>query len=181
MGYKDFLDLGTQALAAFKDHTLLLLGIIAIAAIVGSRLQRWVDGGEIRKLKAGWDAEVREVKAAKDGEIAVLKERFNLARDKQERLTEEIDQQRANGAKLEREVAELKTEFAKATVRVPAVALLHLDKQLDRVASTSAVMTNTVTVVSTANSELGRTLTFSGSTHEARGSPAKPEATIKSE
>ena len=90
MGYKDFLDLGTQALAAFKDHTLLLLGIIAIAVIVGSRLQRWVDGGEIRKLKAGWDAEVREVEAAKDGEIAVLKERFNLARDKQERLTEEI-------------------------------------------------------------------------------------------
>ena len=180
MGYKDFLDLGTQALAAFKDHTLLLLGIIAIAAIVGSRLQRWVDGGEIRKLKAGWDAEVREVKAAKDGEIAVLKERFNLARDKQERLTEEIDQQRANGVKLDREIAELRTELAKATVRVPSVALLHLDKQLDKVASSSAVMTNTVTVVSTANSELGKTLTFSGGT-EARRSSAKPEATTKSE
>jgi hypothetical protein len=48
---------------------------IAIAAIVGSRLQRWVDGGEIRELRAG-----------KDGEIAGLKERFNLAHDKQERL-----------------------------------------------------------------------------------------------
>ena len=175
MGYKDFLDLGTQALAAFKDHTLLLLAIIGIAAIIGAGLQRWVDGGEIRKLRTGWDGEVR----GKDAEISALNQRFNLAHEKQERLTEEINQQRANGAKLDREIAELRTELAKATVRVPSVALLHLDRQLDKVASSSAVMTNTVTVMSTANNELGRTLTFSGGT-EARGSPAKPEATKRS-
>jgi septal ring factor EnvC (AmiA/AmiB activator) len=172
MGIKEFLDLGEQALAAFKDHTLLLLGIIVIAAIVGAGLQRWVDGGESRKLKAGWDGEVRR----KNAEISALNQRFKLVHEKQERLTEEIDQQRANGAKLEREVAELKTELARVKVQVPTVTFALLDKQLEKVASSSAVIANTVTVVSTANSELGRTLTSSGSTNEARGSPAKPEA-----
>ena len=147
MGYKDFLDLGTQALAAFKDHSLLLPGIIAIAAIVGSRLQRWVDGGEIRELTAG-----------KDAEIAVLKGGFNLAHDKQERFTEEINQQRANSAKLDREVAELKTALAKLKAQVPAGAFLLLDKQLDKVASSSTVMGSTVTMLSYANEALGRTL-----------------------
>lgn len=154
--------------------------LLLFAGLVGWKAKGAQDDGEIRALKAGWDAEVGEVKAAKDGEIAVFKERFNLAHEKQERLTEEIDQQRANGAKLDREIAELRTELAKATVRVPSVALLHLDKQLDKIASSSAVMTNTVTVISTANNELGRTLTFSAGT-EAMGSPAKPEATTKSE
>jgi hypothetical protein len=90
-----------------------------------------------------------------------------------------LDQQRANGAKLEREVAELKTELARVKAQVPTVTFALLHKQLDKVASTSAVMTNTVAVVSTANSELGRTLTFSGD--ETRGRPAKPEPTTKSE
>ena len=148
--------------------------LLVFAGFVGWQIKGWLDNREIIGLRAGNDA----LKAGAE----VLKRRLNLAHDEQERFKDQIDQQRANSAKLEREIAELRTELAKATVRVPAaVALLHLDKQLDKVASASAVMANTVTVLSTANNELGRTLTFSGGAHEARGSPAKPEATTKSE
>ena len=102
--------------------------------------------------------------------MTCLKERLNLAHDKQERFKEEIEQQRANSAKLEREIDELKTELAKVKAQVPSAAFLRLDKQLDKVASAGAVVANTVTVLSTANNELGRTLTFSGGKYEARGS-----------
>jgi chromosome segregation ATPase len=132
--------------------------LLLFAAFIGWQIKGWLDDREIRGLRTGWDAEIRELRAAKDGEISVLKERFNLAHDKQERLTEEIDQQRANSAKLEREVDELKTELAKVKARVPAAAFLHLDKQLDKVANTSAAMATTVNGLSDANSDLGSTL-----------------------
>jgi hypothetical protein len=181
--FKDFVDLDAAlaALAVFKDHVALLLVIIAIAAIGGSRLQRWVDDGEIRKLKAGWDAEIRELKAAKDGEINVLKERLNLAHDRQEGFTEEIEQQKANSAKLEREVAELKTELANVKVQVPAVVFRHLDKQLDKVAGTSAVMASSVDHLSAANLAVGQVLTLpSGKLNLITDAP-KVEVTRKSE
>ena len=127
--------------------------LLVFAGFVGWQIKGWLDNREIIGLRAGNDA----LKAGAE----VLKRRLNLAHDEQERFKDQIDQQRANSAKLEREIAELRTELAKATVRVPAaVALLHLDKQLDKVASASAVMANTVTVLSTANNKLGRTLTF---------------------
>jgi hypothetical protein len=183
MGF-NFLDLGPEALAVFEGHIelgLAILAIILIAAIVGSRLQRWVDGGEIRKLKAGWDAEIRELKAAKDGEINVLKERLNFAHDKQEGFTEEIEQQRANSAKLEREVAELKTELAKVKAQLPAVVFRHLDKQLDKVASASAVMASSVDHLSAANLAVGHVLTTpSGNLNLSPDAP-KVEVTTKSE
>ena len=143
--------------------------LLLLAGFIGWKIKGWLDDREIRGLKAG--------------ENDALRERFNLAHDEQKRLTEEIDQQRANGAKLEREVAELRAELVKATARIPAVAILHLDKQLDKIASTSAVMANTVTVLSTANYELGKTLTLSGARgdYEIKGGPAKFEVTRKSE
>ena len=141
--------------------------LLAFAGFIGWQIKGWLDNREIRGLKAENDA----LKAG----AQVLKQRFNLAHDEQERFKDQIDQQRANGAKLEREIDELKTELAKAKGKLPAGVF----RQLDKVTSTSAVVANTVTVLSTANNELGRTLTFSG--YEARGSPAKLEATTKSE
>ena len=38
MGPADLLNLGSEALPAFKDHILLLLAIIVIVAVVGQRM-----------------------------------------------------------------------------------------------------------------------------------------------
>ena len=127
-----------------------IVPLLLIAGVIGSTINGWRYGREIKGLRAENDV----LKAGAE----VLKQRFNLAHDEQERFKDQIDQQRANSAKLEREIDDLKKELAKATVRVPAVALLHLDKQLDKVANASAAMTTTVNDLSDANSVLGSTL-----------------------
>jgi hypothetical protein len=76
---KKLLDLGTEALAVFKDHIPLLLAVIVIVCFVATRLQRAIDNGEIRGLKAQNDA---------------IKEQLALAESKHDVVTSEIDDPR---------------------------------------------------------------------------------------
>ena len=134
---KDLLDLGSQALAGFKDNIPTLLAVIAVSAIVASRWQRSVDDGEIKGAKA---------------ENNALKELLNLARHDQKVVTKQ-------STKLESEIAGLRVEIASMkSSLLPTVAIPRLDK----VASTTAVLSDTVRVLQAANSSLGSTLTGSG-------------------
>ena len=136
---KELLDHGSQTLAAFKDNIPTLLAIIAISAIAASRWQRSRDDGEIRGVKA---------------ENNALKEQLNLARHDQKVATKQ-------STKLGSEIDELRVEFGrmKASLR-PTDNLVS--PQLDKVASTTAVLSDTVRVLQAANSSLGSTLTGSG-------------------
>ena len=136
---KELLDHGSQTLAAFKDNIPTLLAIIAISAIAASRWQRSRDDGEIRGVKV---------------ENNALKEQLNLARHDQKVVTKQ-------STKLGSEIAELRVEFGrmKASLR-PTDNLVS--PQLDKVASTTAVLSDTVRVLQAANSSLGSTLTGSG-------------------
>ena len=121
---KELLDHGSQTLAAFKDNIPTLLAIIAISAIAASRWQRSRDDGEIRGVKA---------------ENNALKEQLNLARHDQKVVTKQ-------STKLGSEIAELRVEFGrmKASLR-PTDNLVS--PQLDKVASTTAVLSDTVRVL----------------------------------
>jgi hypothetical protein len=123
--------------AIVMDAPWVIIPLLLIAGLIGSRWQRSTDDGEIRGVKA---------------ENNALKEQLNLARKEQKAVT-------TQSIKLSSEVAELKVEFAsiKASL-LPAVVI----PQLDKVASTTAVLSDTVTALSAANLSLGATLTGSG-------------------
>ena len=134
---KELLDHGSQTLAAFKDNIPTLLAIIAISAIAASRWQRSRHDGTIRGVKA---------------ENNALKEQLNLARHDQKVVTKQ-------STKLESEIAGLRVEIpSMKSSLLPTIAIPRLDK----VASTTAVLSDTVRVLQAANSSLGSTLTGSG-------------------
>jgi hypothetical protein len=157
---KELLD---QALAVFRDHPLQVGAIFVVAALAGSRLQRWVDGGEIGKLKAGWDAEIREVKAAKDGEINVLRERLQLAHDKQEAATKQLDVLEPLTRNAQSEIAQLKVQVSRMDTPDRVKLLLP---QLDKISNSSVAVTTSVHNLSAANLEVGAALSGSGESEE---------------
>ncbi len=167
------LEAALAALAVFKDHLPLLLAIIVIAAIVGSRLQRWVDDGEIRKLKAGWDGEVKGLKA----ENNALKEQLHLAHGKQEVVTNQLAALESLARSNEAEIAELKVKVARMEPSTRAAIL----PQVDKVVSTSVTVTTSVHNLSAANLAVGEILSRpSGKLNLITDAP-KVQATSKSE
>jgi hypothetical protein len=128
MGLKDLLDF-SQTLVVFKDHILILLALIAIVVFVGWKSRGLVDDGEIRGVKA---------------ENNALKEQLNLAHNEQNAITKQ-------STKLELEVAQLRVEFAsmKASL-LPTVTV----PQLDKVAVTAAVVSDTVSLLRAATLSL---------------------------
>lgn len=147
MDVKELLDLGTETLAVFKDHIPLLLVIIVIAVILGLMLQSWVDGREIRGLKA----ENRGLEADKKATETLLQ----LAHHKQEAVTAQLQAlgplTRTNLA----EIAELKVKVDRLESSTQAAIL----PQLEKAAHTSVVVTTSVRNVLAANLAVGEILT----------------------
>jgi len=143
------------ALIASNPSIIILLLVVFIAALF---IQRWVDSGEIRGLKAGKDA---------------ADTRLKLAQDEQKAVTTPVEI--LNNTKLEAEVAALKTEVAQIKGVLPPSVIT----QLDKVASTTALVTSTARTLSEANTVLGSTLSGSGALHADVF--VVPKATPKSE
>jgi hypothetical protein len=88
--------------------------------------------------------------------IATLEERLQLAKDKYDGSTADVQRLTAYSSRLESEVAKLEVAFQKVALPSP------VQPQLDAVRATSVLMTRTVTDLSTANSALGVVLTGVG-------------------
>jgi hypothetical protein len=126
------LDLGERAIAILRDHPVILL--VAISFVLGWRLRKSVDNGQIRGLKAQVDA----LKAHVD----VRNERLLLASVDQGRVTRGI-------ATLNQQFH----EFRQQIERGGATAVL-VDK--------ASQLSGTIGNLEQANSTLGSTLTISG-------------------
>jgi hypothetical protein len=84
--------------------------------------------------------------------IAISEERLRLAHDKYDAAKEEIQKLTISAARLESEVAELQSAFQSA---LPSPALRP---QLNSLRDTAALVTKSVTDLSTANNALGNAL-----------------------
>jgi len=84
--------------------------------------------------------------------IAISEERLRLAHDKYDAAKEEIQKLTTSAARLESEVAELQSAFQSA---LPSPALRP---QLNSLRDTAALVTKSVTDLSTANNALGNAL-----------------------
>jgi hypothetical protein len=140
-------------IARHPSVIILLLVLFGLGMII----QRWLNGREITGLKA---------------ENSTLEARLKLAEDKQKAVTAPVEI--LENTKLKEEVAALQTEVAQIKVALPQSVL----NQVIQVANTSAVVVNTVRVLSEANTDLGSTLSGSGNLY-ADASVA-PKATSKS-
>jgi hypothetical protein len=118
-----------------------IIVLVLVVFVVGLVIQRWVDGGEIRGLKAAKDA---------------AETRLNLAQDEQKAVTAPVEI--LNNTKLETEVAALRMEVAQIKGVLPPSVIT----QLDKVASTVVVVTSATRTLSEANTVLGSTLSGSG-------------------
>src|SRR5437588_8780652 len=100
-----------------------IIVLLIVVFVLGLIIQRWVDGGEIRGLKAENNAAERQIK---------------LAQDDQKAVTAPVEI--LESTKLKEEVAALQTEVAQIKVALPQSVL----NQVIQVANTSAVVVNTV-------------------------------------
>ena len=112
----------------------IIFPLLLTAGFVGWRWKASNDDGEIRGCRAERDA---------------VKAQLLLAHDKQGAFGEEINQLRVQIAKQTQTISELRTIEAARY-------------QFDALSSNSALVSNTITNLSTANSELGATLTITG-------------------
>ena len=133
----------------------IIIPLLLIVGSLGWTIKGWLDGREIRGLKAENDA---------------AETRLKLAQDEQKVVTAQLGILEPNSKKLETEFAALKVEVAQMKAVLP---------QLDRVATTTAMVTGTARALSEANTVLGATLSGSGALF-ADASIA-PKATSKSE
>jgi hypothetical protein len=90
--------------------------------------------------------------AALEGRIFTLEERLQLSKDKHDISTAEVQKLTANSSRLENDIATLKENFPSAS-----------QPQLDAVIASSALVANTITNLSSANSSLGLALTTNNS------------------
>ena len=145
---KKLFDLGTEALAVFKDHISLLLAVIVIVFLIAARLQRVIDNGEIRGLKAQNDA---------------IKEQLALAESKHDVVTSEIET-------LEPEISQLKTEVAELKAS-------PLAGQIEALKATTTTLAGRVDAISQANTALGMTFASSlGAPPSAPKPPVGPNS-----
>ena len=143
------------ALIASHPSIIVLLVVVFVAALL---IQRWVDSGEIRGLKAEKDA---------------AESRLKLAQEEQKAVTAPV--KILNDTKLEAEVAALKTEVAQIKGALPPSVIT----QLDKIASTVVIVTNATRTLSQANTVLGSTLSGSGNLYA--DASVVPKGTSKSE
>jgi hypothetical protein len=90
--------------------------------------------------------------ATLEGRIATLEERLQLSKDKHDISTAEVQKLTANSSRLEKDIATLKANLPSAS-----------QPQLDAVIASSALVANTITNLSSANSSLGVVLTTNNS------------------
>jgi len=119
-----------------------IIPLLLIAGLVGAKIKGALDGGEIRGLRA---------------ENSLADRQLKLAQHDQQVVTTQVELLKPSSGQLATEVAELKTEVARIKAELPDLVKAVLP-QIDKVASTSAVVANTVSVLSEANSALGATL-----------------------
>jgi hypothetical protein len=151
MGFKDFVDLGTETLAVFRDHIILLLAIIAVAFIGGSRRQKSVDDGEVRGCQAD--------KAAAETRLALAHDRYEMV----------IAQGKALEAKVadqDRVIALLQASSEKDSYRVKELSTGNNE------------IKNALANLTTATAQLGGTLSVPGGMYDVSGSPVKFEIKI---
>ena len=146
-----------------RHPTILLLFLVLLGGII----QQWLDGREIRGLKA----ETKGLRADNDA----TESRLKLAQDEQKAVTSPVEILKPNSTKLEAEVAALRSEVAQINGVLPQ----SIFNQLDKVATTTAIVTSTARVLSTANAVLGSTLSRPSASPASRSDP--PSATIGSE
>jgi hypothetical protein len=119
----------------------IIIPLLLIAGYVGWTIKAWVDGREIRGLRA---------------EINTADHQLKLAQSEQKAVTKPIEI--LNKTKLEDDVAALSTKVAQIESLIPQSLFSQLNNQLGRVASTTAMVTSTARVLSEANTVLGSTL-----------------------
>jgi hypothetical protein len=136
---KIFTDEFWQTLGALISRHPSVIILLLVAFILGSMFTRWLDGREVRGLKAEKDA---------------VEARLKLAQEEQKAVTPSIEI--LNTTKLEEDVAVLKTEVAQIRGVILPQSVIT---QLDKVAATTAMVTSTVRVLSEANTVLKATLT----------------------
>jgi Tfp pilus assembly protein PilO len=136
----------------------IILPLLLIAWGVGWKMKGSNDDGEIRGVNA---------------ENKALKEQLTLANKKHDVVTDQLEALKPYIAKLEPEVSQLRAQVQNLSQRIP--------DQLAALVSTTASVSSGVTAISTANTDLGRTLTLS-SGHFSVASPeigSPPISTIK--
>ena len=143
--------------ALIARHPSVIILLVVVFGL-GWTIKSWLDGREIRGLRA---------------ENHAKESRLKLAQDEQKAFTAPL--QILNSPKLEEDVAVLKTEVAQIKAVIPPSIL----NQLDKVAATTAIVTSTARVLSTANAVLGSTLSRPSASPTLRSDP--PSATIGSE
>jgi hypothetical protein len=131
-----------------RHPSIIILGLFLF--VLGVIIQRWLDGREIRGLKADKDA---------------AETRLKLAQDEQKAFTEPV--QMLNSPKLEEDVAVLKAEMVQIKGALPQ----SIFNRLDQVAATTAIVTSTARALSEANSVLGSTLSWSSHSPTHRSDP----------
>jgi hypothetical protein len=130
-----------QTLGALISRHPPVIILLLVVFGLGWIIKGWVDGREIRGLKA----ENRGLEADKNAADTRLK----LAQEEQKVVTAQLGILEPNSKKLETEFAALKVEVAQMKAVLP---------QLDRVATTTAMVTSTARALSEANTVLGSTL-----------------------
>jgi hypothetical protein len=133
-----------------------IVPLLLLAGFIGSKIQNALNGREIRGLKA---------------ENNALKQQLNLAHDKQGPVTKQVEiLEGAETGKVPEWVTEVKRDV---TGMLPEIVEKAVAARLDKIATTSAVVANTVTVLSTANNALGASLNPSGAIYSDTPLPLK--------
>jgi hypothetical protein len=109
MDLKSLIDLGTQTLAVFKDHIVLLLALLVVAFIIGALWRRSVDDGEVRGLRA-------QKQAADD--------RLQLAHDQNERVLTQVHE-------LEAKVEQQNTGLSAPFDELPGMIVQLYEKKIE--------------------------------------------------
>jgi hypothetical protein len=140
----------------------IIIPLLLIAGYVGWTIKGWLDGREIRGLRA---------------EINTADRQLKLAQDEQKAVTAPVEI--LNNTKLEDDVAALTTKVAQIESLIPQSLFSQLNNQLVRVASTTAVVTSTARELSEANTALGITLSPPSASLTLTSEP--PSVTLSSE
>ena len=139
-----FIDLGTQALTAFKEHIILLLALLAIAFVLGALWRRSLDDGEIRGLRA-------QKEAADD--------RLHLAHDQNERVAKQIGDLEAKVEQQDTVIAALTDELTRTRKEKDNIT----QDRIFALNRSNTEIKNAVLNLSNSAADLGTTLTIVGS------------------